>query len=154
MTVFLSSLLLHTRPSLRILFSCLLVTSGFLVGVIMDNPSSRPISASWVGITFGLLSSLTTSLHAVVIKKSLAAVNGSALELAWYSNVLSACVLAPIVFLSGEVPDILDLFLGAVSPTDGDGLSALATFVWGSAITVSLMLSHMRLCLSITWMYI
>lgn len=149
-TVAISFVLLHSRPSLRVLISCGIVTIGFFVGVFVDNlTSSTPTSAgssgpSLVGILFGVLSSCTTALHAVVIKRSLDAVNGNTLQLAWYSNALSSIVMVPIVVIGGEVPGILALFFGAgdVSDRAGDtkGMSALATFVWGSTLTVSLRL--------------
>lgn len=87
---------------------------------------------------FGLLSSVTTALHAVVIKRSLDAVNGSTLQLAWYSNVMSSLIMAPLVILMGEVPGIMNLLFGPSAPANTDGsFSLLATFLWGSAITVS-----------------
>ena len=147
-TVGLSSLVLHTRPSLRILLSCGLVTMGFFVGILIDTPSSTyfrsPDAAplpgvkapSLIGVAFGLVSSMSTALHAVVIKRSLDAVSGSTLQLAWYSNLVSCLAMLPLVFLAGEFPGVMDLFFGAASSDAGKGISDLATFVWGSAITV------------------
>lgn len=89
------------------------------------------------GISFGVASSVITALHSVVIKQSLNVVNGSALLLSWYTNLLSAVVLTPIVLFAGEVPAILKLLFGLdelVLPEDG--LSPLTTFIWGSMITV------------------
>jgi hypothetical protein len=151
------------------------VTFGFFVGVLIDNPDTR--SALWgesppladpdpaaagdpakramgiivvaravaraakgpstLGVLFGVLSSCTTALHAVVIKRSLEAVKGNTLQLAWYSNALSALVLLPMLFVAGEVSGILSLFFGGFVGRGQDGLSALATFLWGSALTVS-----------------
>ncbi|KAJ3008082.1 hypothetical protein NUW54_g3294 [Trametes sanguinea] len=100
-TVCTSYFLLHSRPSLRILGACAVVTAGFFVGVFLDGTS-----VSLVGITFGVLSSMITAMHSVVIKKSLDVVHGSALHLSWYTNLLSAIVLAPALVLVGELPGV------------------------------------------------
>lgn len=127
-----SYVFLHTRPSLRILFSCSVVTLGFFVGIFLD---AVPIAL--LGIVFGIASSAITAVHSVVIKKSLDVVKGSAMHLSWYTNLLSAVVMIPLIVLAGEVPAITHLFFGSddVFPAPGE-LSELHTFVWGSMITV------------------
>lgn len=160
-TVAISGVILHTRPSARILLSCAVVTVGFFIGVLIDNPSAvmsavgagdkaaaddttaLPTTGgagkgpSFIGIMFGVLSSCTTALHAVVIKRSLDAVKGNTLQLAWYSNLLSALVMLPLVVIAGEVPGVLALLFGTAAPGDGKSMSSFATFIWGSALTVS-----------------
>ncbi|KAG8923490.1 hypothetical protein FRC02_011108 [Tulasnella sp. 418] len=127
-TVLLSSFMLHHRPSLLILVAVAVVTSGFLIGVALDlAPGSVITTTSPLGVLFGVLSSMTTALQAVVIKRSLDVVKGSAIELAWYNNLLSAFVMWPLIILGGEVPDVVEMFFG-------EG-KALETFLWGSAIT-------------------
>lgn len=128
-TVCTSFFVLHSRPSLRILLACLLVTMGFFVGVFLDGTE-----VSLIGVTFGVLSSMITAIHSVVIKRSLDVVKGSALHLSWYTNLYSAIALVPVVILSGEVPAIGALF--AESGPLSTGISPLNTFLWGSAITV------------------
>ncbi|KAL4072165.1 hypothetical protein J3A83DRAFT_4239497 [Scleroderma citrinum] len=132
-TVTTSYVFLHTRPSTRILFSCSVVTIGFFVGVFLD---AIPISP--LGITFGIMSSAITAVHSVVIKKSLDFVHGSAMHLSWYTNLLSAVLMIPLIFLAGEGPAIFDLFFGPspLVPISGE-LSAFSTFIWGSLITGS-----------------
>jgi len=133
-TVGTSFIVLHSRPSLLILVSCSIVTLGFFVGVFLDG---TPISV--VGVGFGVASSAITAVHSVVIKKSLDVVKGSALLLSWYTNLLSALVLAPLVMLAGELPAILSLLYGLNETlADGQGLSPLHKFLWGSAITGAL----------------
>lgn len=133
-TVATSFVILHSRPSLRIIGACAIVTLGFFIGVFLDG---TPVSL--IGISFGVVSSGITAMHSVVIKQSLNVVNGSALALSWYTNLLSAIVLCPLVILAGEGQDVLKLLFGAedVTSTDG-GLSAFGTFLWGSAITGAL----------------
>ncbi|KZO99067.1 hypothetical protein CALVIDRAFT_477558 [Calocera viscosa TUFC12733] len=141
LTVGISFIALHARPSLRVLIACGIVTAGFLVGVLLDrtystSPDAPPTHYSYLGIFFGLLSSCTTALHAVVIKRSLDIVHGSALELAWYSNLLSALALIPLVVVAGEGPGVIELLSGNAAAVGVDvGFSALKTFVWGSLIT-------------------
>jgi len=128
-TVVTSALLLASRPSLRILFSCAIVTLGFFVGVFLDG---TPLST--LGVFFGVSSSAITALHSVVIKRSLDVVRGSALLLSWYTNLMSACVLAPLVLFSGEGPGVMQLF----SAMGDGGAVRLNTFIWGSMITGTL----------------
>lgn len=133
-TVCTSLIFLHSRPSLRILLSCALVTLGFFVGVFLDGTS---VSAT--GIMFGVASSAITATHSVVIKQSLPVVDGSALSLSWYTNLLSAVALAPIIVLAGEGGGVWDLLSGSLVNMRVDGgMSPAATFVWGSFITGAL----------------
>ncbi|KAF5392721.1 hypothetical protein D9757_000825 [Collybiopsis confluens] len=133
-TVCTSYFMLNARPSLRILFACGLVTLGFFIGVFLDG---TPLSV--IGISFGVVSSAITAVHSVIIKQSLSVVNGSALLLSWYTNLLSALVLIPVIFLAGETSEILKLFFGAEELLGTPGqMSALRTFIWGSLITGAL----------------
>jgi GDP-fucose transporter C1 len=101
---------------------------------------------SLVGVSFGVASSAITALHSVVIKKALDVVKGSALDLSWYTNLLSAVVLLPLMVVMGELPEVMKLFFESgediVDPNATFGV--LGTFLWGSLITVSLsFLTHM-----------
>jgi len=130
-TVCVSFFLLQSRPSLRILLCCTTVTLGFFIGVFLDG---TPLSV--VGVSFGVASSAITALHSVVIKQSLSVVNGSALALSWYTNLLSAIALAPILILAGEGPDVLKLLFDVTELlAEPDTMSPLKTFIWGSLIT-------------------
>lgn len=130
-TVAVSFFMLSSRPSLRILICCAIVTFGFFIGVFLDG---TPLSV--VGVGFGVASSVITAIHSVVIKQSLNVVNGSALALSWYSNLLSAAVLAPLLILMGEGPDVVKLLFGVTELLIEPGaITPLQTFVWGSIIT-------------------
>ncbi|CAG7850417.1 SubName: Full=Related to GDP-fucose transporter {ECO:0000313/EMBL:CCA69630.1} [Serendipita indica DSM 11827] len=138
LTVVLSLIFLKaSRPSIRVLAACAVVTAGFFVGVLLDgSPSSDSKKANSnmiLGVAFGLLSSVTTAGHAIIIKRSLPVVNNDAIELAWYSNVLSSALLIPVMLIVGEGADILDL---VSSPLYVDGrMSGLGHFLWGSMVT-------------------
>lgn len=86
------------------------------------------LSLRSLGVMFGVLSSITTACHAIVIKASLPAVDGSTMALAWYSNTLSAIVMLPLSFICAEGAEI--------ARTWGD-VELLKRFLWGSAVTVS-----------------
>lgn len=127
-TVCTSFFVLHSRPSLRTLLACFFVTLGFFVGVFLDGTA-----VSVKGVTFGVMSSMITAVHSVVIKRSLDVVKGSALHLSWYTNLYSAIALIPVVIVSGEIPAVVGLF--TESGPASTGISPLNTFLWGSAIT-------------------
>jgi GDP-fucose transporter C1 len=52
------------------------------------------------------------------------------MDLAWYSNLLSAVVMLPLSIIVGEGPNLVDMW------TQESG-EALGRFLWGGAITVS-----------------
>lgn len=122
MTVGFTWVMLHKPSSPRILAACGVVVLGFLTGV------SGEIHLSVRGVAYGLLSSLTTALHAVVIKSSLKVVGDNTMDLVYYNNVLSMIMLAPMCVLSGELSDTLALFDSARS-------EHLHTLMMGSAVT-------------------
>lgn len=84
-----------------------------------------------------------TASHAVVIKRSLEVVGGSALNLSYYSNLLSALVLMPLIVLAGEGPEVMKLLVG-----EGDGFK---TIFWGSTITVHIFLFPRGSVLMLGW---
>jgi solute carrier family 35 (GDP-fucose transporter), member C1 len=129
-TVCTSYVYLHSRPSARVLLACALVTMGFVVGVWLDGTE-----VSMFGVSCGVFSSVITATHSVIIKKSLEVVKGSAINMSWYTNFMSAIALAPLVILGGEVPAVMSLFFDDVAGKDG-AMSPFATFAWGTAITV------------------
>lgn len=129
-TVFFSYILLSQKSSKPVLGATLVVCLGFFCGISTDH-----LHTSSLGTVLGVLSSVTTSVHAIVIKKSLKAVNNT-LDLVYLNNVLSAIVLAPLVLFAGESGVILDML--AV------GGEQLRTFVIGTAVTVSSLSA--RLC--------
>ena len=106
------------------------------MGVFLDG-----VAVSAVGIMFGVASSAITATHSVVIKQSLPVVDGSALLLSWYTNLLSAVALAPLIVLAGELGGVLDLMNGSLVNTSLDGgMGPVSTFILGSLITVRLII--------------
>jgi drug/metabolite transporter (DMT)-like permease len=123
-TILTSYIMLQTRPSFRILLSCSVVTSGFFTGVFLDGTQ-----VSSLGIFFGASSSLLSALHAAVMKRGFEVVDGSALSMSWYSNLLSSVLLIPFIIILGEGPAVFDLLSGRAE--------GFWTFVIGSVVTVS-----------------
>ncbi|CUA72484.1 GDP-fucose transporter 1 [Rhizoctonia solani] len=93
---------LHGRkaPSLLVIVSASLVTGGFLIGT---TPSATiTTSTSQAGLLYGVLSAVAIAVHAVLIGAALPKVNGSALELAYWTNAGTAVLLTPVMLLDGE----------------------------------------------------
>lgn len=122
-TVLFSFMFLKQKTSYKILLACLVVCIGFFVGV-----SSERLSISFVGITFGICSSISTALHAIVIKKSLTVVKGNTLDLVYYNNILSAIAFMPLIFLFREQNQYSELF-----QNNSSGISK--TFLIGILVT-------------------
>ncbi|CAG8671721.1 3930_t:CDS:2, partial [Acaulospora morrowiae] len=123
--VFFSYIFLKQRSSAMVLLACSVVCTGFFIGV-----SSEHLTISMVGITFGVLSSISTALHAIIIKKSLDIVQGNTMELVYYNNLLSVIAFTPLIFLFGEQTEITKL----ISESDQNN-SLLRTFVIGIFVT-------------------
>ncbi|KAF8937199.1 hypothetical protein EDD21DRAFT_400349 [Dissophora ornata] len=121
-TVIFAYVLLGQPSSKLVLGSCIVVFCGFYTGVTSE------VDVSQLGVFFGIVSSVTTSLHAIVIKKSLAAVNNSSIDLVYYNNVLSLMAMTPIIFLSGESSLVMERF-------DEDGFASLRSFFFAAFIT-------------------
>lgn len=122
-TVVISYVFLKARPSAWILSSCFIICLGFFTSV---HPGETDLSM--LGVIFGLLSSLTTATHAVIIKTSLPVVDGSTIDLAYYVNLFSALLFIPLSVVVGEIPTIYALFFKSDA---GD----LMTFSVGALIT-------------------
>ena len=124
-TVFFSWWLLGARSSRATLIAVFIVCIGFVLGV------SGEIHTTALGTALGVASSVTTAVHAIVVKRSLSVVSGT-LDLAYFSNLLSAFVILPFVFLSGEVFTVIEMF-----SESGEGAEAVSTFLTGALVTVS-----------------
>ena len=119
-TVVLTRVLLGTHFSPAVLGACAVVFVGFIVGVAGE------LAPTLAGVFFGVTSSVTTALHAVVIKRSLAVVDGQTVVLAYYNNVLTAVLLLPVVVLAGEQRPLMDVIMLRIS----------STLLWGTLVAV------------------
>lgn len=121
-TVLFSFFLLKSHVSAGSLIGVLIVCVGFFLGVSAEHLHTSPI-----GTMLGVFSSLTTSVHAIAVKRALNVVKGSTMELVYYNNLLSAALLAPLVILSGEYTAV-----NAMYTAGGD---SFRTFVVGASVT-------------------
>ena len=116
-TAGIQAMVLRDYLSMRVIGSCVVVCLGFVIGLFMDGFSDDEITIA--GVVFGVLSSLATAYRAVLVKSRLDAVDGEAMKLVWYNNLLSAAGVFPLVLVSGEMFQIDAVF------QSGTGLSTL-----------------------------
>lgn len=120
-TIALTPLLLKERVSYKIIGCCTIILVGFVVGILGE----KELRVSLKGILFGALSSLSTALHAIIIKQAFAKIQeNSPFDMIYYNNVLSAIILAP--FLGLEAKSLIR----AVGAND----DVLKTLIVGTAI--------------------
>ena len=127
LTILVSCIHTRTGPSGRVLVAAGIVTLGFLTGISPNKDLPISASPSVISLIYGLLSSIFIAVHAVLIKASLPHCNNSTIELAYWTNLGSALMVAPFILLNGEIGTFVDLSHSA----EWDG----RTFVYGSLIT-------------------
>ncbi|KAI8846756.1 hypothetical protein BC829DRAFT_363340 [Chytridium lagenaria] len=98
-TVLFTFIGMRQNVSTPTLTACAIVFFGFIVGSFMEKTE---VHISSYGILIGVLSSVTTAAHAIIIKLNLEVVRGSTMDLVYLNNLLSAAVLAPLLVISGE----------------------------------------------------
>ncbi|GAA6016388.1 hypothetical protein JCM8202_005595 [Rhodotorula sphaerocarpa] len=122
-TVFFSWYILGAKSTRPTLIAIFIVCIGFVLGV------SGEIHTTALGTALGVASSVTTAVHAIVVKRSLNVVSGT-LDLAYFQNLLSAFVILPFVFISGEFVTVIDMFTGGAEGSEG-----FSTFMTGAVVT-------------------
>jgi len=127
LTILVSCIHTHVRPSAKVLIASGVVTLGFLTGISPNKDLPTSASPSVISLTYGMFSSLFIAVHAVLIKASLPHCNNSTIELAYWTNLGSAVMIVPIILLNGE----LGTFARLARSAEWDG----RTFAYGSAIT-------------------
>lgn len=127
LTIAVSSAHTHSSPTTKVMIAAGIVTIGFLTGISPSKDVPVDSAPSIISIIYGLLSSLFIAVHAVLIKASLPHCNNSTIELAYWTNLGSAVIVAPFILLNGEI----GTFAGLTSSAEWDS----RTFVYGSVIT-------------------
>lgn len=95
-------LILHQRTSLNVILSCLIMIFGFLLGVDQENRDKADQNGlNYIGILFGLLSSVFVSLNAIYAKKVLQNMDNNVWLLNLYNNLNSIFIFVPLIVLSG-----------------------------------------------------
>jgi hypothetical protein len=100
------------------------VTAGFFVGVSPFDLRSMPRP---MGLVYGLISSLSIAVHAVLVKGSLPVVGGSVTQLSYWSNLSTACALGVATLINGEAVTFVSLL--------GSGTWDWRVFLWGNLLT-------------------
>jgi GDP-fucose transporter C1 len=126
-----------TRPTQNLVLACIVITVGFLVGVspTITNPKAAlkgPNALSPLGILAGLISSLSSSLHVVVIKQLTDSKHLSLplLDFSYYSNTMTAVTLVPFIFITGEYGSFIKWFYDEkTAPKD------IRNFIVGTLVT-------------------
>ncbi|KAF9267555.1 hypothetical protein L218DRAFT_894996 [Marasmius fiardii PR-910] len=127
LTILVVSCTSRQAPSLKVVGCAAIVTSGFFIGT--SFPSGLPASSVMKpsALFYGFLSSLSISVHAVLVKSSLPYVNGNPTMLSFWSNLGSAILLGTLSVVKGEVVE----FLGMTTKVDWEW----NTFLWGNVVT-------------------
>ena len=127
LTILVSCIHTHARPSVKVLVAAGIVTVGFLTGISPNKNLPVSASPSVLALIYGMLSSVFIAVHAVLIKASLPHCNNSTIELAYWTNLGSAVIVTPFILLNGELGTFADL----VRSPEWD----CKTFLYGSVIT-------------------
>ncbi|ORX40987.1 hypothetical protein BD324DRAFT_612783 [Kockovaella imperatae] len=158
MTVVLQSVMTGERPTWGTVGSCAIVTWGFthtflptpfISSASTIAPSEAQVSSSVLssseapvlGMVFGVLSAAMVAIHAVLIKSALKSVDGKTLDLAYWSNALSALALLPGILVSGELAGLPKLIRGEDGNLGAFALGTLVTGLVGFLICVAGLLS-------------
>ncbi|KAL7422832.1 hypothetical protein Q5752_002128 [Cryptotrichosporon argae] len=136
MTIALESLNDGVRPTMQTILACGFVTWGFTYSFLpspFQNPAQYTLppaseaEAPILGMVLGVLGAAMIAVHTVLIKSALKQVNGDTLELAYWTNALSAIVIAPLLVVSGELFAVVPMLAG-----EGGDRHA---FIIGSTVT-------------------
>ncbi|KRX23515.1 GDP-fucose transporter 1, partial [Trichinella nelsoni] len=100
-----SYLILNSVSSCKVLFCCGMIVSGFLLGV---NQESVHGTLSYIGVFFGVLSTVFIALNAIYTKKMLPAVDNNSWQLSLYNSFNSSLLFLPGILLAGELKHIVD----------------------------------------------
>lgn len=128
-TVIISMVALGQKVSLRVGVACGIISAGFLVGLFGEGGTRRiaissvqgaGLSSATLGMVFGVLSSITTALHSVIIKHAFSSLpHNGAFDLVYYNNLFSALMLAPLLLLE-RIP-----FRSFIATNGTDGVRVL-----------------------------
>ncbi|XP_014246269.1 GDP-fucose transporter 1 [Cimex lectularius] len=97
--------ILREHVSVQVLVCCLVVTSGFMMGIDQESISG---TLSVAGTLAGVLASFSVALYSICTKKVLPSIGNHIWLLSYYNNIYSCFILAPIVLFSGEMSVILN----------------------------------------------
>ncbi|KAF9654198.1 hypothetical protein BDM02DRAFT_3157836 [Thelephora ganbajun] len=141
LTILVSCIHTYARPSVKVLIAAGIVTFGFLTGISPNKDLPISASPSVVSLIYGMLSSLFIAVHAVLIKTSLSHCNNSTIELAYWTNLGSAAMVAPFILVNGELGTLIHLSRSAEWDGKTFGYGSVITGVFGFLLCVAGLLS-------------
>jgi GDP-fucose transporter C1 len=130
LTIAVSALATQTKPAFPTIGCAAIVTMGFMIGVSFSSGLPAVSVATPLALFYGFLSSLSIALHAVLLKSSLPAVNGSSTVMSYWTNAGAGILLGLIALLNGEVKSFY-LMVNNQSDITWDW----GTFLWGNVVT-------------------
>ncbi|WOO82045.1 GDP-fucose transporter 1 [Vanrija pseudolonga] len=144
MTIALQAAQTGTRPTRDTLIACALVTWGFTFSFLPfplgAGATGSAAEAPALGMVLGIASAAMVAVHAVLIKSALRHLDGSALDLAYWTNALSAVAIVPPVLLA-ESGRIYALLAGTEGDLRAFAIGSLVTGVVGFLICIAGLLS-------------
>ncbi|KAL1412682.1 hypothetical protein Q8F55_000429 [Vanrija albida] len=141
MTIALQAASTGTRPTRDTLIACALVTWGFTFSFLpFPLGAGAAPEAPVLGMILGIASAAMVAVHAVLIKSTLRHLDGSALDLAYWTNALSAIAIVPAVLLA-ESGKIYALLAGTEGDLRAFAIGSLVTGVVGFLICIAGLLS-------------
>jgi GDP-fucose transporter C1 len=130
-SIFFTFLLLGQSTSMKCIHACLLVVVGFSLGSIGEA------QFSWLGIFYGVLSSLFVALYGIVVKRVIGYVDNDNWRLLVYNSLMSSVLMLPMIHLGGELDGILNHLNTIDMPT---ALTIFATGIFGFLINIAVFL--------------
>lgn len=101
--VLLTYVLLKERTSYLAILSCVIIFSGFALGV---NQEGLAGSFSTLGTIYGVISSFAQALFSIHTKEVLPYVNDKIWLVSYYNNVYAVVLFLPIMFICGEFNEV------------------------------------------------
>jgi solute carrier family 35 (GDP-fucose transporter), member C1 len=142
--VVLSYIFLKERQSFMSIICCVVIISGFFLGVDQESVTE---SFSLTGTIFGIIGSFSLSMYSIYTKKTLPYVNGEVWLLSYYNNLYSCFLFIPLIAINGEFSRVVDYQYIAeswfwIAMTIGGVCGFLIGFVTTLQIKVTSPLTH------------
>lgn len=139
-----SYLILGQVTSVKAILCCVVIVSGFLLGVDQEDAAG---TLSVIGVLYGVSASLCVALNAIYTQRTLPAVGDSIARLTLYNNVNAAVLFLPLMLFTGEISEIfyfplLSSFRFWTLMTISGVFGFLMSYVTGWQIQVTSPLTH------------
>lgn len=92
--------ILGQTTSSRAMKACGVVIFGYVLGSVTE------MKFTFLGLGFGLLSSIFVALYSIYVKRGLKVFNEDQWKLLMYNTALASVLLFPVVLIGGELPSI------------------------------------------------